>query len=253
MTNKFDWLRAVHADERISAAEKVILSHAAIFDVLNGADTFCVRQTTLAAHCAVSERIAKQAIGTAKRLGYLVVSQPRKRGYGQHRADELRLKIPESDADLSADSAPHSLELGAEITRSQVQKLQELGADSAHTFRNKGLSNGSLRKGLAPALELNSESAPHCKVANCTPSACPKHPDGPHHSQKCHQCRVWRESLEAESQRIEEAAEQKRRRRRQTIDECEKCDDNGWVEVRGSNALQRCDHSTEKAARQHDI
>lgn len=94
--DKFVWLRAVFADTRIAAGEKVVLAYVAVFDVLYGSDTFCVRQSTLADHCGTTRKTVNLAFRRAKRLGYFALSRQRQLGRGHHGGDELRLTLPET-------------------------------------------------------------------------------------------------------------------------------------------------------------
>src|SRR4051794_7143121 len=99
--DKFAWIRAVQADKRLTPGERLLLSHAAIFDVLRGGETFCVRQSTLARNCGMTRKTAGEAIMSGKRLGYLTVARRHKPGPGGNRGDELRLTLPESCVDTT--------------------------------------------------------------------------------------------------------------------------------------------------------
>ena len=106
-TDKFGWIMAVQADTRLSPADKYILQNAAITYVnhLKREDTFYVRQAVMAERFKVGLRTVEQAISRAKRMGYLVVDTPRKRGPGHHVPDSYRLVIPEElPADLAGNS-----------------------------------------------------------------------------------------------------------------------------------------------------
>jgi hypothetical protein len=102
---KFDWIHAVATDPRIGVTERFILTQIGVYYVTSGTDFFCVRQTTVADKFAVGERSVKKAFAAGRRLGYLVLDEPRKRGAGHHGGNRYRLVIP-------AQAAPNSAELG---------------------------------------------------------------------------------------------------------------------------------------------
>ncbi|KHO21822.1 hypothetical protein [Mycolicibacterium setense] len=106
-TDKFGWIMAIQADTRLSPADKYILQNAAITYVnhLKREDTFYVRQAVMAERFKVGLRTVEQAVSRAKRMGYLVVDTPRKRGPGHHVPDTYRLAIPEElPADLAGNN-----------------------------------------------------------------------------------------------------------------------------------------------------
>jgi Helix-turn-helix domain len=239
MTGKFDWISAVYADDRIPLGEKAVLVYAAIFDVLGGTNKFCIRQDTLAGHCGTSRKTVGCAIRRARSLGYLAVAQQHRPGPGGHRGDELRLTLPESWEDTSHDSPEwrednsHDYAESWEDTSPNGGKiLPESWEDTSHAYKEYGSLNGSLEEGLAPAAKTDS------------PPACPKHPDGPYHDQNCRQCKLWREWLEAQPQRAEEARKREAERRRAIIKACNRCDDNGMIDL--GNSVRRCAHSAEE-------
>jgi hypothetical protein len=159
--SKFDWLRAILADKRIPGGEKAVLAYAAVFDVLNGRDTFCIRQSTLAMHCGTSKRTVNAAVVRAKKLGYLKVSRERERGAGRNGADELRLTAPllqylsedtSPPHDLSEDTSPQSdqsevkilHELSEADARSDVKQTRELSEAADALSSTNGAPNSSL-------------------------------------------------------------------------------------------------------------
>lgn len=239
--DKFAWLRAVHADDRIPLGEKAILGHAAIFDVFNGSDVFCIRQATLADHCGTTERTVRQAIKRAKTLGYLVAGQPRKRGPGAHRADELRLTMPELP---EVSSGHYRGELPEDTSPSNRKILPELPEDTSGAYKEYGSLNGSLGGGSARRPELPAKSVGISEAGTDRPPTCSKHPNGPYHDENCRQCKLWREWLEAQPQRAEEARRRKAKRRQATIEACNRCDDNGMIDL--GNSVRRCLHDAEK-------
>lgn len=93
--NKWRWFELVMSDSRFSDGDKVILAWLVVKAVLNGKDTFCVRQQTVSAHTASNERKVRRAYQRARELGYLVLISERQRGRGHTRADEYRLEIPD--------------------------------------------------------------------------------------------------------------------------------------------------------------
>ncbi|OBI62932.1 hypothetical protein A5667_00085 [Mycolicibacterium fortuitum] len=128
-TDKFVWFMAVQADTRLSAADKYVLQNAAITYVnhLKREDTFYVRQAVMAERFGVGLRTVEQAISRAKRMGYLVVDKPRKRGPGHHIPDRYRLVIPE---ELPADLAGNS-PVDVTVVDSETPPEYELPADLA--------------------------------------------------------------------------------------------------------------------------
>jgi hypothetical protein len=159
---KFDWLRAVFAEPRIPDGEKVVLAYIANFSVRTDGDTFCVRQSTLADHCALSERTANSAVSRSKRLGYLALSRARQRGTGHHGADELRLTLPK----LSEESSRHSTELDEETShnsaKSDTKQTQELDEADAQSWTkemqklDEGANPSSCGNRHAPVLDNSS-------------------------------------------------------------------------------------------------
>jgi hypothetical protein len=237
--NKFDWLKAVYAhrgstkDDRFTDGEKSVLAYVAIFGVLNGSDTFCTRQSTIAANCGSSLRTVSSAITRGKDLGYLTVTRTHKPGWGCHGADELRLTLPKSCADYaydstewSADYAHDSGESYAPIAPSHVQDM--------HIHKEERVfNNGSLK-------EAGVDSSGNMAAGNNSrPPPCPKHPDGTKHDQPCRRCmeiRKWNEQHKAD--RLERQRQQ-RRAAKAVIEACGICDGTGWVEA-DNDAVRKC-------------
>jgi hypothetical protein len=100
--DKFEWIRAVSADSRLAASERLILVNVALFSVLGGEDTFCTKQTTIALRCGTTDRQVRRAITAGRSNGYVVLVEERQRGRGYHRGDEYRLLLPVIPDNLSA-------------------------------------------------------------------------------------------------------------------------------------------------------
>jgi Helix-turn-helix domain len=250
MTGKFDWINAVHADDRIPLGEKAVLVYAAIFDVLGGTDTFCIRQDTLADHCGTSRKTVGCAIRRARSLGYLAVAQQHRPGPGAHRGDELRLTLPESWEDTSHDSpewredTSHDYAESWEDTSPNDGKIvPKSWEDTSRAYKEYGSFNGS-RGGSGAPPESREDTSHQFEAEINRPPMCPKHPDGPYHDENCRRRKLWREWLEAQPQRAEEARQREAKRRKATIDACNRCDDNGMIDL--GNSMRRCKHDAEK-------
>ncbi|CAN5757742.1 hypothetical protein BH09ACT7_BH09ACT7_18290 [soil metagenome] len=137
-----DWLQAVMADPLFTGTDKCVMSYIAVFYVRHGEDTFCVRQSTIAARCGTTAKTVTGTIGRAKDAGYLEVVRYRERGTGRNKANELRLTLPElsngsshhsrSSDVTDCDATPQSdvtdaPELDNQNTQSEVTDSPELG------------------------------------------------------------------------------------------------------------------------------
>lgn len=222
--DKFGWLRAVYADRTFSDGEKAVLAYVAIFDVLNGGNTFCIRQDTIAEHCVTSESTVSRAIRRAKRLGYLSVSRMRKPGWGHHGADELRLTLPESPVNLTANSAESPVK-SKRVTRQIDEYIKEYGS----------LHSSLKEAGAESPVKLTTDPSP--------PPKCPKHPDGPHHDENCRDCMRWRKWKEQQQANDAERQRQQRQAVKVVIDACPLCDEHGFIDE--GNAVRRCQHQNE--------
>jgi hypothetical protein len=92
--DKFTWIRAVSADSRLAASDRLILVNIALFSVLRGQDTFSTKQTTIAERCGTTDRQVRRAITAGRSNGYLELVQERPRGRGYHGGDQHRLLWP---------------------------------------------------------------------------------------------------------------------------------------------------------------
>ncbi|WP_197373464.1 hypothetical protein [Mycolicibacterium baixiangningiae] len=95
--DKFDkasWIGTVAADDRLSPGERFVLLFAAYKYVRRDEGTLRVRQATIADRCSVSERVVRNALTKAKRLGYIVTAQTRQRGRAHHGPDLHQLTLP---------------------------------------------------------------------------------------------------------------------------------------------------------------
>lgn len=240
-TNKFNWLRAVYAAD-FSGAEKAVLAHVAMFSVLTGEDTFCVKQATIAEHCGMTRATVNTAISKAKRHGYLVLAEARKPGWGKHAADTLRLAVPESCQESLHDSVTD----GANEA-SRVNGFDMTSNESCQDFDRvvSSVLIETCQESLQPYKEDSSLNSSRGRSAD-RPPPCPRHPNGFHHSEPCFQCmriRLWEQQDQAEAEERERRERQRQAREiRQAIIECKICDDEGW-EMLGDNTVRRCNHS----------
>jgi hypothetical protein len=186
-------------------------------------------------------------VALAKQRGYLAVAQERKRGTGQHNANELRLLLPELGPEsgphsekLGPGSGPHSPELGPGSSPSWGQNRAELGPESGPTYRNTGLGNGSV-DGVAPRPELQPDPGPHSECETDRPPTCSKHPNGPDHEENCQQCGYVRKWWAEAPQRAEAAKKRDAKRRTARIAACKAgCGGTGWIEAEHGDAVGRC-------------
>jgi hypothetical protein len=238
---KFDWIHAVATDLRIGVTERFILTQIGVYYVTSGTDFFCVRQTTVADKFAVGERSVKKAFAAGRRLGHLVLDEPRKRGTGHHGGNRYRLVIPAQDAptseELGAQHAPNSEEVGGTDCKSYGHRLQKLGARAnAPTSGNdvpKGINKGfgGRVRAAAPPPPPTSQPTPTPGVGPETdgdddeigaePSRyCRRHPDGT--DDPCGGCRKAREDWEDWDENRRDVLEERR-----VINACPLCDGDG--------------------------
>lgn len=135
--DKFVWIKTLAADpdRRLAGSDKFILIYAAQVNVRFGEDTLCVRQATLAANCATTDRQVRRAFSAGKECGYLVFVQGRQRGRGHMRADEHRLAfphgIPDSVSALNGEIPDSPSGIRAEIPDKTVENAGQNG----HKYR----------------------------------------------------------------------------------------------------------------------
>jgi hypothetical protein len=243
--DKFGWLRTVYATPEFKDGEKAVLAFVAVFSVMTGCTTFCVRQETLAEHCGVSKSTVNRALRRGKNLGYLAVSRRRKSGSGCHGADELRLALPKSHVKLTTDSEKSDVKLTTNSGQSHVQ----LTTDSAKSHVN--LTSEHIEERTRQVFKENSSLKEAGAASTVRPAPesqrpppiCSKHPDGPDHDEPCRACKRWREWREQEQARTAESQRQEPRARSAVRDACCLCDEAGWLLGDDGGATNRkCTH-----------
>jgi hypothetical protein len=214
--------------------DKAVLAFVAVFSVMTGCTTFCVRQETLAEHCGVSKSTVNRALRRGKNLGYLAVSRRRKSGSGCHGADELRLALPKSHVKLTTDSEKSDVQLTTDSAKSHVNLTSEhIEERTRQVFKeNSSLKEAGAASTVRPAPE-----------SQRPPPICSKHPDGPDHDEPCRACKRWREWREQEQARTAESQRQEPRARSAVRDACCLCDEAGWLLGDDGGATNRkCTH-----------
>lgn len=231
--DKFCWLQTVYANKTFTDSEKAVLAYVAVFSVINGGRTFCVRQDTLAEHCGTSESTVSRAIRRGKKLGYLAVSRQRKTGYGRHGADELRLESPVKS---TAESGKSAVKLTADSAESPVKSQRVTRQIDGCNKEYRSLHSSLKEGGAAPATKPTPES-------HRTPPICRKHPDGPDHDEPCRSCMRWRRWIEDEQARTSELQRQEVLAMNAVRDACNMCDEAGWLlGDDGGATAARCTH-----------
>ncbi len=169
--DKFAWLRAIYSEPAFTSGEKGVLAHVAVFNVLSGNDTFCVRQSTLAKQSGISRATVNYAIGKAKHRKYLVVSRRRASGYGRSGADELRLSLPA----VSQDALHESSGGRAAVSQDALHDSDETPSDVKKTAESCQENGPSDVKKTAESCQENGPSdvkktAESCQAPN-TPTS----------------------------------------------------------------------------------
>jgi hypothetical protein len=227
--DKFAWLKAVYAESRFTSGEKAVLAHIAIFNVLTGGDTFCIRQSTLAEQCGITRQTVGTAIRQAKHFEYLTVSRLHARGYGRHGADELKLLLPQScnesllhsggsDVKQTAESCKANDQSGVKQT-AEWSKAANAPTSENNTPNSSGKQFSKNRSGGTGATREQTPASPPAvpavpddhppeifngEIVDLDPDPepprfCRHHPDGT--SQGCWLCRDAREIHDAWKQR----------------------------------------------------
>jgi len=96
--HKFDWMKAVRKDKRLTDGESRVLLFLAVVYVKNGVNTTYVGQQTITDRLGTSLRTVSRAYAKAISLRYLTLEVPRTGGRGHHEPDQYRLTIPETHA-----------------------------------------------------------------------------------------------------------------------------------------------------------
>ena len=222
MTGKFDWIWHLGRDARLGYSDRYILTMTALKSANAKNLTFCIRQATIADNCAASERAVRRALAAGRRHGYIEVVRNRKRGRGNHGADEYRLTLPTNEIPATRAS------ISEDKYRPPAPKIKATGAE------NTGQTRLADQQELPPPLGLKEVSRRFAADAAPPPFIaepnryCPEHmPWGT--GDKCFRCRQARErreQWEAEKPaRDREAAEAQRQARKH----CQLCDEAGWL------------------------
>jgi hypothetical protein len=186
--DKYAWIGHVAGDQRLTVADRFVLTNAAIKYVRNGNDALRVRQVTIADQFAVGVRTVRQSISRARDLGYLTLAEPRQRGRSHHAPDAYRLLIPASCAAIPINSGTDLPEYRHETTEiaAQPNSLTSENADP------NGFLNGFIDGTGAPAsVDANVPAIPE----EPPPRTCKQHAhwDGP----SCVPCKSDRKAYEA--------------------------------------------------------
>ncbi len=235
-TSKFDWVWRLGRDGRMTYSDRYILTMTALKSASPRDLTFCVRQATIADNCAASERAVRRALAAGRRHGYLEVVRNRKRGRGNHGADEHRLTLPPNE--IAATRAGNS----TDKYRPPAPKIPATGAE------NTGQSRTADQHELQPLngfLEVSRRFAAEAAPPPEPPRYCPKHrPNGT--TTKCGDCKSYREKHEQwQADEVERAA-QAERARTEAIAACPRCDEDGFIDTGpdayGNDTVDTCQH-----------
>jgi hypothetical protein len=231
--DKFEWIRLMVGDRRLTVADRFVLTNAAIRYVRHGNDVLRVRQVTMADQFAVGARTVRQSISRARDLGYLVLAQPRQRGRSHHGADEYRLSIP-------ADAASIPINTGTELPEYRHETTQIAARTNSLTSENYN-PKGFL-KGFVEGVERAS--------AQPTPPKCSKHIniDKP---PNCLTCKELREKWEAMKAAEAQAEKQARADALARRDACTFCDEFGFLlgpDGTSADIAIRCNRHSQEAS-----
>lgn len=243
--SKFEWIRALAADSRVTNGDKFILTFIALYSLDRDAPTFRVRQSTVAENCATNTRQVGRAIKEATESRYIELVEERKRGRGHHIADRYRLILPVIEDDLSPITTENtgqnrhkyrtkSTEIEDNLSRNYAPDLQE----RAPKGFTKGIGKGV--GGSAAPHPTPQTSKPTPTPANATLGVgpetdgddgdeigpeparlCRRHPDGTDvPCGGCREARVAHEEWDANRREVE--AE------RRAVSACGLCDGEGY-------------------------
>jgi hypothetical protein len=215
--SKFDWVWRLGLDGRLPYADRYILTMTALKSASPRDMTFCIRQATIAENCAASERAVRRALTAGRRHGYLELVRNRKRGRGNHGADEYRLTLPANE--IPATGAGNS----TDKYRPPAPKIPATGAE------NTGQTRTSDQQELQPPIGLLEVSRRFAAGAAPPPEPryCPKHPHGTvDNCPPCGRQRQKHQRWQAEQAELDRLAAQARARARA---DCHLCDGYGWA------------------------
>ncbi len=214
MNAKFDWVWRLGRDGRMTNGDRYILTMTALKSASPRDLTFCVRQATIADNCAASERAVRRALAAGRRHGYLEVVRNRKRGRGNHGADEYRLTLPPNE--IAATRAGNS----TDKYRPPAPKIAATGAE------NTGQSRTADQHELQPLNGFKEVSWRFAAEA-APPRYCPEHPNDT--DDKCRPCERQRKKHERWQTEQAERNRQAAEARAQARAECHLCDGYGWA------------------------
>ncbi|WP_100474421.1 hypothetical protein [Mycobacteroides abscessus] len=225
--NKWKWFDLVVADPRIPAGEKIVLVRQVVKAVVNGGDTFRVRQQLVAASTATNERTVQRAYKRAIELGYLELVVERLRG-SKGKSDTYRLLVP---ADSAVGKVPDKKSgTSAKSTRLLVEEYPTNSPKVPDTANAPTSENGAPISSLEKFLGEGAASPLPPPLIGPYGPRCRKHlyveipPD-------CRPCGLERERKEAIDKAEAERVEVERRAIRAAIDSCpNKCDDAGRLD-----------------------
>jgi hypothetical protein len=226
VTDKFQWISTVAADNRLSVAERYVLALAVLQYVHRNGDTFAVRQVTIADRLTVSTRTVQSAIRHGTELGYLELANPRNRGRGHHRADEHRIRIPANHAGITARNTGKPRPRYPQTTTEIAARNNTPSSDNNTRIGSlEGFIEGSGAAGAPPPSPL-----------------CTKHPHGT--TDPCRSCQTAREGLKVwEADEIQRRRERNRAQRAAT-NACRWCDNGQLLGDDGTpvDPVVRCPH-----------
>ncbi|TEA06272.1 hypothetical protein [Mycobacteroides salmoniphilum] len=226
--NKWKWFDLVVADSRIPAGEKIVLVRQVVKAVLNGGDTFRVRQQLVAASTATNERTVQRAYKRAIELGYLELVAERLRG-SEGKSDTYRLLMP---ADSAVGEVPDKKSgTSAKSTRLLVEEYPTNSPKVPDTANAPTSENGTPISSLEKFLGEGAASPPPAPLLDpLGQPRCRKH-FGVENPPDCPPCGLERERKEALDRFTAERIEAEHRAIRAAIDSCpNKCDQAGRLD-----------------------
>ncbi|WP_423488157.1 hypothetical protein [Mycobacteroides sp. PCS013] len=223
--DKWKWFDLVVAERRIPAGEKIVLVRQVVKAVLNGRDTFCVRQQTVAASTATNERTVQRAYKRAIEIGYLELVTERLRGSGG-KSDTYRLLMP---ADSGVEEVPDKKSgTSAKSTRLLVDEYPTISPKVPDTANAPTCENDTPISSLEKFLgEGAAQPPPAPNLDHLGQPRCRKH-RGVENPPDCPPCGLERERKEALDQFKADRVAAEHRAIRAAIDSCpNKCDEYG--------------------------
>jgi hypothetical protein len=233
---KFRWHDDMQADKSMPQLHRWIVSYCGIrYAKASEGFLICVTQKTIAANLGVARETVNRAFGSARERGWVRRVAQRQRGTGHHGADTWALS---GLRELSDSGVTQPAELSDSQDHSCVTPRAELSDRAkASTSENdvpKGIKKG-LKEGYgsadppSPSLIPEEEPGPHCPahMPNGTRLPCGA----------CGTLRAERLAWE-EGEKVRRAKRAKLRR--DTIDACPRCDENGQIEL-DDGSIAKCD------------